>query len=109
MICERTKELRVFYVQRRDARSLGDHIRQNVAPGTTVYPDEWRGCVCVDSLRDGNGPMGLDHLTVEPLAAIHRTRNESQHAPHRAVMGKFDGVPGPKGEGLQVDERQLAK
>ncbi|CAN7979047.1 unnamed protein product, partial [Ixodes persulcatus] len=64
MICEGTKELRVFYVQRRDARTLGDQIRHNVAPGTTVFTDEWRGYVCVDSLRDGNGPMGLDHLTV---------------------------------------------
>ncbi|CAN7943450.1 unnamed protein product, partial [Ixodes pacificus] len=64
MICERTKELRMLYVQRRDARTLGDHIRQNVAPGTTVFTDEWWSYVCVDSLRDGNGPMGLDHLTV---------------------------------------------
>ncbi|KAM7300398.1 hypothetical protein ISCGN_016032 [Ixodes scapularis] len=64
MISEGTKELGMFYVQRRDARTLGDHIRQNVAPETTVSTDEWRGYVYVDSLRDGNGPMGLDHLTV---------------------------------------------
>ncbi|CAN7979217.1 unnamed protein product, partial [Ixodes persulcatus] len=69
MICDGTKELRMFYVQRRDSRTLGDHIRQNVAPGTTVFTDEWRGYVCVDSLQDGNGPMGLHHFTV----------NHSQH------------------------------
>ncbi|EEC08128.1 hypothetical protein IscW_ISCW005916 [Ixodes scapularis] len=64
MICERTKEQRMFYVQRHDARTPGD--RQNVAPKTAVFSDEWRGYVCVDSVQDGNEPMGLRHPTVDP-------------------------------------------
>ncbi|CAN7939250.1 unnamed protein product, partial [Ixodes hexagonus] len=64
LIWEDTKERRMFYVERRDARTLGNHIRQNVAPGTTVVSDKWRGYRCGNTVRDANGPMGLEHLTV---------------------------------------------
>ncbi|CAN8008686.1 unnamed protein product [Ixodes pacificus] len=48
----------MFYVQRRDAHTLGD--RQN------FNSNEWRGYVCVDSVRDCDEPKGLRHPTVGP-------------------------------------------
>ena len=77
LICRRTGELRLFYVQRRDSATLLPLIRRHEAPGTTVYSDEWRA---------------QDYFTMgAPTGAwVHRRIQGARgHAPQRPQVACF--------------------
>lgn len=63
-----TGELRLFHVDRRDAATLLPLIVENVAPGTTIWSDEWAAYAgipaCQDTPQNGGGPMGYIHQSV---------------------------------------------
>ena len=56
------QETRFFSVQRRDAETLLNLIRNHVAPGTQIWSDCWRAYMGVDQL-----PENYIHLTVNHL------------------------------------------
>uniref|UniRef100_A0A914VS85 ISXO2-like transposase domain-containing protein n=1 Tax=Plectus sambesii TaxID=2011161 RepID=A0A914VS85_9BILA len=53
------QETRFFSVQKRDAKTLLNLIRNHVAPGTQIWSDCWRAYMRIDQL-----PEGYIHLTV---------------------------------------------
>ncbi|KAF0294299.1 hypothetical protein FJT64_007998 [Amphibalanus amphitrite] len=68
LLHQATGELRLFAVEKRDAATLLPLIVANVAPGTTIWSDEWaayRGIPqCQDTPQNGGGPMRLQHQSV---------------------------------------------
>ncbi|XP_043197239.1 uncharacterized protein LOC122368684 [Amphibalanus amphitrite] len=52
--CQRTGELRLIRVDRRDAATLLPLIQRHIAPGTTVYSDEWAAYHGIDAIPGGN-------------------------------------------------------
>lgn len=81
LICRRTRECRMFYVQDRSAATLIPIIRANVAPGTTIISDEWRPYRCL------------------PQYGFHHERvNHSQHF-----------IDPASGASTQIIERQWRK
>ncbi|XP_077550789.1 uncharacterized protein LOC144164118 [Haemaphysalis longicornis] len=91
----RTGELRLFKVDQRDARTLGEKIAQNVLPGTTIHSDEWGAYHCIPRLLDSQGNnMNLDwkfvnhsENFVDPTTGVHTQGIEScwQKAKRRLV------------------------
>ncbi|KAF0310283.1 Adenosine monophosphate-protein transferase Fic [Amphibalanus amphitrite] len=49
-----TGELRLIRVDRRDAATLLPLIQRHIAPGTTVYSDEWAAYHGIDAISGGN-------------------------------------------------------
>uniref|UniRef100_A0A914CFU0 ISXO2-like transposase domain-containing protein n=1 Tax=Acrobeloides nanus TaxID=290746 RepID=A0A914CFU0_9BILA len=54
--------MRYFYVERRNTATLLPLIRRYVAPGTTIYSDEWRA-----------------YTTLNQLGYSHETRNPNKY------------------------------
>lgn len=73
-----TGELRLFKVDQRDAKTLGEKIAENVLPGTTIY-SEWATYRCIPRLLDLQGnEMNLDWKFVndsvnfvDPTTGVH--------------------------------------
>ena len=89
LLHEATGELRLYHVEQRDAATLLPIIVANVAPGTTIWSDEWaaygRIPFCQDQPQNGGGPMGFIHQTVnhsvefvDPITGANTQRLERE-------------------------------
>ena len=76
MICRDAGELRLFYVTRRNAKTLMPLIIANVAPGTTIFSAESANTAyrkiadCLDLSENGGAPMQYRHQTVSNNVSV---------------------------------------